>query len=158
MISEKIASKTDKMHHNSIVTGLLKGTGIVDLFINENGTYNCKKARNFYIKSRRVYRAYNVHKNLSRVLAQIICARKVSANKLLKIKNDVVFKNFVEDLKPDGEGNYQLDSLFEEKFKIENLISTEIMNNIIDEVLLYIWNPSQKFIKRINNPLLDELN
>jgi len=162
IIKEKIASKTAEIHHNSLVTGLIKGTGIANLYINEDGTYKCKQARNFYVKSMRVYRAYSVHKEFSRVLAQIVCARKVSTDKLLKIKNDETFERFVKELIPvvvrNFKHNFDSLKLFEKSVKIENLISTEIENKIIDEVLRFIKNPSQPIKKENNsNPLLKKL-
>lgn len=156
-VSEIIADATSEMHHNSVVTGLIKGTGIANLYMKEDGSYCCKNARNFYIKSIRIFKAYNVHKNISRIIAQMYCAKKVSANKLLKIKNNSAFENFVKELETEGEissNQYGSNKLLDE---IDYFISPEIMNEIIESVLLFIRNPSLRIKTQTTNPLLKKL-
>ena len=153
------------MHPNNIVTGLIKGTGIANLFIikddNLDGkiTYEGKKARDFYTKSKRIYETYN---DFPIPLAQIFWAKKVTANKLLKFKNDCIFEDFVKDIKVVvnrnyNTYNYQSNSLklFEESHNIGGTIS----NDIIDEVLRYAKNPSISIKEQITvNPLFKKLN
>jgi hypothetical protein len=154
------------MHPNNVVTGLIKGTGIANLFIIKNNdnlddvkiTYDSKKARNFYIKSKRIYWVY---KNFPMPLVQIYSAKKVTASKLAKIKNDKTFEKFVEEIKVEIDRNYntyyyQVDflQLFEESLNI----GATLNDGIISEVLRYAKNPSIPIKEQITaNPLFEKI-
>lgn len=101
IILNTIDQEISGIHPNNVVTGLIKGTGIANLFTIKNGdlgnkiAYDCKKARSFYIKSKRTYLVY---KDFPKPLIQIFCAKNVNATKLFKIKNDELFENFVKEI------------------------------------------------------------
>jgi hypothetical protein len=147
-----------EIHPNNVVTGLIKGSGIANLFINEGGDFASKSARNFYVKSRRVYKVY---KGFPSPLAQIYCAGRVSADKLLKINNEGIFENFVKNIDEEVKRNYdhynyQSDSLqlFEDEFKVK-----VVSNDIIIDVIQYIKNPSLPIKTQITPvKIFDKLN
>lgn len=82
-INAFIVNEGCKMHHNSIVTGVIKGSGIANFNTNVKSIYNCKVARNVYYKSRRDYTVYKWF-GYPKALAQIHGAKTISGNKLLK--------------------------------------------------------------------------
>jgi hypothetical protein len=170
-VMEKIKSDhsdVSELHPNSIVTGLIKGTGIANLFLVNNSEnsennkikYDSKKARNFYIKSKRIYLVY---KNFPNPLAQIISSdSKVTANRFLKIKNELIFENFLKEIKCAVDSNYDKfvyqsgTPKFDERVFIEDTLKG-FTDNIISEVLEYVKNPSISIKEQVTaNPLLQK--
>jgi hypothetical protein len=168
LILKTVGPHVSVMHPNNVVTGLIKGSGIANLFIIKNGSsdkiiYDVKKARYFYIKSKRIYWVY---KNFPMPLVQIYCAKKVTANKLAKIKNDKTFEKFVEEIKVEVDRNhnnynYQFDSLqlFEESLYIGTTMKDIMNDGIVSEVLRYAKNPSNPIKEQVvTNPLFKKLD
>jgi hypothetical protein len=63
--------------NKSVITGLIKGTEIANLFIKRDGTYaenESGSAKNFYQKSKRVYDTY---KHFPKPIAQIYFAKGI---------------------------------------------------------------------------------
>ncbi|PKB93383.1 hypothetical protein RhiirA5_441441 [Rhizophagus irregularis] len=153
------------IHPRNVVTGLIKGTGIAHLFSfkkNQKFVYDCKKARNFYLKSKRTYLVY---RDFSMPSVMIVCAKKVTASKLLKFNNDAMFENFVGEIRKilNSNGDYknyfdqsdtlQLFELFENRF-INNI---GLSYDIIKEVIRYTKNPSLPIEKQITvNPMFEK--
>lgn len=98
-ILETLEADLSELPEKNIITGLIKGSGIARSFIDAYGNFDDKtreKARDFYKKSMRVHKVYKCFPN---PLAQINCVYNISANKLLKVGNNEVFKKFVEEIK-----------------------------------------------------------
>jgi hypothetical protein len=144
------------MHHNNIVTGLIKGSGIANFHTDDRGNYHCNAARNVYIKSRRVYTAYKCF-GFPKALAQIYGARTISGNKLLKYGKEQMFEKLVKKIENGVNNNYdkynyQSNSLsqFGEKFEI-----IPVSKGITNEVLRFVKEPSASInSKHTCNPIL----
>ena len=143
-IKDDIHNEYCEMHHNSVVTGLIKGSGIAKLHLDKNGNYGVnesKRARDCYKKSTRVYKVYgNFTKPLA--LVKIFGAKKVSAYKLLNYGKEEKFEGLVKKIKDEvkscAEYNYDFDlSQFVENFKFIN-----VSDDIRSEVLKYVKLPS----------------
>jgi hypothetical protein len=157
-IKIELSKNVDEIYFKNVITGLIKGSGIGNLFINDDGIFQSKNARNFCNKSRRVYKVY---KCFPRPYAQIYSARRISADKLFKIKNDEVFENFVKRIKVVVEKNYDIYNyhsssmqLFEDNFEVKT-----ISNDIINDVLRYSKNPSNPIETQNThrNPIFEKL-
>uniref|UniRef100_U9U4Z9 Uncharacterized protein n=1 Tax=Rhizophagus irregularis (strain DAOM 181602 / DAOM 197198 / MUCL 43194) TaxID=747089 RepID=U9U4Z9_RHIID len=127
-----------------------------------SGIHPRNKARNFYLKSKRTYLVY---RDFSMPSVMIVCAKKVTASKLLKFNNDAMFENFVGEIRKilNSNGDYknyfdqsdtlQLFELFENRF-INNI---GLSYDIIKEVIRYTKNPSLPIEKQITvNPMFEK--
>src|SRR5688572_30123286 len=138
-----------ELYHNSIVTGLIKGTGIANLHKKSDGTYGeseASKARYFYQKSMRVYEAY---RHFPKSLAQIYFTNKISATKLYKLGSNTIFTKFAKDIESkvinNNEYDYELDDAYELfKDRIFNFKALTENTEIINDVKRYIYNPSMR--------------
>src|SRR5688572_8095863 len=147
-IWESVKGELSGLHENSIVSGMLKGTGIAKSFMIKYGEYNDNikaKARRFYKISTRVYEVYKCFE--PNAIPQIYRAQGVSGDKLIRVGGKKEFAEFVVDINNEVVRNYNL-------YKIENysyipsnsfetiVISEEIKSN----VKKFAKNPSLSFI------------
>lgn len=118
----------------SIVTGMLKGTGITSLFNARYGKYDesvQKKSRRFYYASLRVFEVYNCFPNPIIQIYHTI--DKVSANALLSVGGKVQFNDFVNGIKTYVENNYVKynEQNSHEKYNFDfNLITEDIKSKV----------------------------
>src|SRR6266498_2848307 len=159
---EYIKSKLDnlddyKKSERSLISGLIKGSGIASLYTNNGifGTNEQKSARVFYHKATRVY---SIYRNFPHPLRQILCSSgEVTANKLFKIGNTIEFNNLNSELKREIANNFSVyDNIYidlklfgivdEGNLFNYNLITEEILN----DVKFFINNPRVPYPKSLN--------
>ena len=137
-LREIVEGELSGLHDNNIVSGILKGSGIIRALINKYGDYNesvKNRARRLYNISIRVYKVY---KSFPYAIAQIFRAVDVSGDKLLRIGNKMEFERFAEEIKSEVDRNCESYNTINSYSYVPgdntinfDLITNEIKNNII---------------------------
>jgi hypothetical protein len=145
-ILECLKEELSEVPEQNIITGLLKGTGIIFSFNNSSRGKRSKKAWRFLNKCLRVHKVYE---NFPYPFAQICRSETLTANKLLNVgsgsKED--FEKFVQEIKDEIGSNihkYNDGDVFNQHVKkyVNYIDFSLITKNILENVIKFSKNPS----------------